>query len=175
MARTEAELLKGLEHVSYELWMTAATTNEIRQLQQSTYVRSPALDNALLESMLMHTRSLIEFFMGNKPRPDDLHRGDFAGPWTPGPAAAVARVEADRVRLNKHLAHLTWPRFDDGSQTWNVWDLANAITQIADEWGKHLHSEGREDFYNLFNPVVEDAQKTLAKGYPAHPTQARTN
>jgi hypothetical protein len=171
VARTESELVEGLKHVRYELLMVVGTVSQLSGWQRSTYLRSPALDNSLVESMLLHTRSLAEFFLSNSPRRDDINQSQFVENWTPGPDAAVITVKAEHGRLNKHLSHLTWPRFDDGLQKWDVWSLASAVVQIAADWSNHLRREGKQVFYAEFNPLVDDARKILEDAYPAYAFQ----
>ncbi|HEX6686828.1 MAG TPA: hypothetical protein VF062_28945 [Candidatus Limnocylindrales bacterium] len=52
--RTHDELIEGLKHVGYELWMTAETAALL------PHVRDGFVRNALLESMLLHIRSLAD-------------------------------------------------------------------------------------------------------------------
>ena len=101
--KPSAEQLKGaLEHIYYEIAQvseTQAGTNNI------------ALNNALLESRLIHVRALLDFFQKsfrsviNEKEMDDVLSLDYG--------FAPQRVSIPRVyqdRLNKDLAHLTYSR-----------------------------------------------------------------
>src|SRR5260370_35064504 len=65
------------------------------------------LGNALLESFLLHARNLIDFFIPRKSRRvSDICADDFVPGWkTSEPRRA--RLESDRVVIDRRLSHLT--------------------------------------------------------------------
>ncbi len=98
-----AEQLKGtLEHIYYEisqLIITLTITDDI------------ALNNALLESRLIHVRALLDFFQKPRRRQwkkaelDDVLCLDYGFA-----SQSVAIPDRYQERLNKDLAHLTYSR-----------------------------------------------------------------
>ena len=89
------ELVMALDDLYYET----------EQLAYTTIVppgSEPRLDNAILESRLLHVRNLLDFFEHAPGENDDVlvvHHGFVA--------SRVPLEESYRGRLNKDLAHLT--------------------------------------------------------------------
>lgn len=167
VTRTHADLVEGLEHVGYELTMTAETSALLR------WAPDGVVHDALLESMLLHVRSLTDFFVYTSPRPKptDILRTDFAPEWTP-PQPEATRALAGRDALHKHLAHLTWERVDDGKQSYAL-AAAQDIIVIADAWSRHLavHAPALQP---VLQKSVLDAQAAVARRSPYAVLQAVT-
>jgi hypothetical protein len=94
---TAEELSKALDDVYYEIWQLAF----LAALSAS----EPWLNNAILESRLLHVRNLLHFFEGSLRRKDDVLATDYGFP-----ASAIAVEALYRERLNKDLTHLTYSR-----------------------------------------------------------------
>jgi len=159
--RTRNELIKALTHVGYELAMTAAVLRRLAQLGHSSGVSPDKVaTNAYLESMLLHLRSLTDFFVRIRGQSTDIHRDDFLQGWQPAPAAEVRRAAGRYKALNKHLSHLTWERVAAGNQQWDVLAALTDIVHIADDWSKHL-DVSNHDLYLVIRPFVNDALQVV--------------
>lgn len=108
-----------LGHVAYEI----GTFRCAGYLLHYEFFKGTPLSDALLESFLIHTRYLIEFFYEVGVEKDDVVAAElFDDPrqWR------IARGKQDKVlrdlprRANKQLAHLTWKRLD--------------VTKVEKEW-----------------------------------------
>lgn len=91
------ELRKAKIEVYYEIQQLALTatlaTNDVR------------LNNALVESRLLHVRTLIDFFEISSCTKDDVLAIHYGFPQT-----TISIETAYKERLNKDLAHLTYSR-----------------------------------------------------------------
>lgn len=157
--RTHAELIDGFTHIDYELSMTAETS--VRLL---TTPASAARD-AFLESMLLHIRTLTDFFVYTNPRPwpTDMLRTEFAPEWTP-PEPEASRLLDKRDTIHKHLAHLTWDRVDDGKQDYFL-AATDDVIRIADAWGQHLAVHAPA-LHPVYRKSVLKAQAVVARRSP---------
>jgi len=136
--RSWDEQRDALTHVGYEILMCSGSA---RSFVDPTH--SGVVENALIESVLVHARQLIDFLireLPQKPRLDEILRTDFASEWMPQPADAVGRLNGKEFRdlLNKHLAHLTWARVGPEPPEWYYGQIAEDINSVAEEWAKHL-------------------------------------
>jgi hypothetical protein len=126
------ELKNTLEHVYYEidqLIETLVLTNNV------------ALNNALVESCLIHVRTLLDFFQrsdriimkGNEL--DDVLSLDYRFPPQP------VRIPPDyQDRLNKDLAHLTYSRAQrlPTEKPWPHDKVVLPILMRSNQFGKHI-------------------------------------
>ena len=100
---TLAQRLSALdEHVHYEI---------SQLIQSNVSTGNQGIDNALLESALVHMRALLDFFEHSKrsrfhnTEMDDVLSLDYYFP-----AEKIALPELYRQKLNKDLAHITYSR-----------------------------------------------------------------
>src|SRR5262245_4803477 len=83
------------------------------------------IHNALLESTLLHARSLTDFLL-NGGRSTDITGSTFSPGWEI--KAEYKQDLVDRkLLLDKHLAHLTPERVTDGKQSWPYPDIVNEL------------------------------------------------
>lgn len=133
---------QAMSHIAYEVEMCARSG--VRML----VVDDLHARNAYLECTLLHARALEEFlvFPLDRRRSDDMLRTQFASEWKPRPRGAVARLEARRDTVNKHLAHLTWARVDDQEPPeWPFIEIADDAVAVARAWVEHVTlDEGKE-------------------------------
>ncbi len=105
-----------LEHLGYEWWMFQSTWSALSTLpHEADFVR-----NALLESLVIHARGMIEFYYfdrANTPRPDD---------WTVDKLrhglsrqSMPADVRTWKMEADKRIAHMTVHRGKPLAE-WNV-------------------------------------------------------
>ena len=94
---TDDELSKGLDAVFYE----------IQQLAFTAMLSTPdaGINNAIVESRLLHVRTLLDFLECREKQQDDVLAVHYGFP------SRTIKIEAVyRKRLNKDLAHLTYSR-----------------------------------------------------------------
>jgi hypothetical protein len=102
---------------------------------------SLVIHNALLESFLVHARSLIEFLYSADPRPDDVAADDFfddASVWRRERSSQTDLMMAVPRRVGKEIAHLTYSRLGVAPEqkTWSAMQIAVDIeARLSDfEW-----------------------------------------
>jgi hypothetical protein len=86
--------------------------------------------NAILESFLLHTRNLIDFFFG-KDVDDDVVATHFLD--HPKEIMKPDVLDISR-KINKKLAHLTWTRIKEEKTEWQITEIATAMNTIIDQF-----------------------------------------
>jgi hypothetical protein len=101
--------------------------------------------NGLLETHLLHSRILVEFFFPGNHRDDDIVSSDFLEPgWEPT-GLRVERLKVATQEIHKRLAHLTRRRLT--SYDWDPILIAGDVMGISDEFLDQLNgSTGRSWF-----------------------------
>ena len=136
--RTTKELKGGLQQLTYEFNML----NSLAYILAFDRNAQGVIHNALLESFLIHARTLIDFFYDECPYPDDIIAAHF-----------LAKEKWESIRLeksqllgnvvknaNKYLAHITYTRLQ-GKISWPYMKIANEIEAIKNIFWKHLPKE----------------------------------
>jgi hypothetical protein len=156
-----------MAHIAYEVEMCAVSG--VRMLA----VKDWHARNAYLECTLLHARALEEFLVlpvARRRWPKDMIRTEFAPEWVPRPSEAVARLEARRDIVNKHLAHLTWARVDyPEPPEWRFIEITDDVVAVARAWVEHVTADEGKELEDpeiktlvLWN-AVREAQGILAK------------
>lgn len=143
----ETELVAAVAAVGYELEMLrfayATLANPAAQLLH------PMLRNAVMESYLVHLRTLLDFFE-SKPNRDDLLACHLVEDWRPSEGGAdLVALGSQRRDVNKWLNHLTVDRIRQPSQ--KEWDFAVMTQHVETVWSAfvaraRLRPELREHF-----------------------------
>lgn len=107
-----------------ELGTSAMSTDEEREVF------------AQLESLLLHTRVLRDFFF-RKPNPrfpDDVIAADFVPDWSTHCPPLGAYLSSREPRLDKALAHLSTERlgYDNKDKKWNVTAIRDELQPVID-------------------------------------------
>jgi hypothetical protein len=129
-----AQLKDSLEHIYYEITQLIATLTASNNI---------ALNNALVESRLIHVRALLDFFQksgrsimkGNEL--DDVLCSDY------GFASQPVAIPVDyQERLNKDLAHLTYSRSQrlPKEKPWPPDKVVVPILERSRQFGEYLIS-----------------------------------
>jgi len=131
--RTAKELHDISEHLFYELAMLINTA----QILATGALGDSTLNNAVLESLAIHTRVLMDFLYLDDPRNDDVVAQDFMSAstsWAAIRPALTASLTLARQRAGKETAHLTYARLAVTSQDkhWPFVTLANDIKAAFD-------------------------------------------
>lgn len=120
--RSPDDLKRAWVEVQYEYSMLEQTAT----LLHAGNLDDTTVQNAVLESFLLHARALIDFFYPTRPRPDDIIAADFfssADEWESLRAPPDPELEETRTRAHKRLAHLSFERLNATPET-REWDVA---------------------------------------------------
>jgi hypothetical protein len=144
-SKSEFQLVSALVHMTYELDMMVFSTQQLSHvigapdkvnvvLESALLHDRNLLVNVFLDSALLHTRNLAAFLIWPDNNPTSIRPSDFSADWTPSPTVAVENIEKIREPINKHLAHLTWQRDEQGKQGWDCVDIARDMVEILALW-----------------------------------------
>ena len=92
------------------------------------------LQNALLESFVIHYRALLDFFYAN-PRRDDVsanHYFDSVDGWPKLRPPETEVLKTSRKRAGKEIAHLTYARLDVTPETkgWRFRQITEDLNRV---------------------------------------------
>jgi hypothetical protein len=148
------------EHLFYEIWMLY---HVIDMLANETYKLSKEdeenqiIFNALLESMIVHARIVLDFLYCKRLKPDDAIASDYflsSSSWEPFLPKKSKALRAVLDRSNKEMAHLSYlrPGVSSDKRPWNIIeikkDIKNIVNLFLDKADANLlHS----DIYELCN------------------------
>lgn len=117
MKRSEKDIVNVLQHVRYEIEMLCHP----QLISDSVYI-----NNALLESRLIHARSLIEFF---SPK-THVHETDVRPEHFGFQSSDVGVDEDPVVRIHRDIAHISYDRLDRTPET-KRWFYGTFMPPIA--------------------------------------------
>jgi hypothetical protein len=163
---TQAELEDYLEHYLYEIQMLSAAYNA-HNLFNSAKMLDPnsviveVLANATLESFLVHTRCLVEFFHADEPRKyqtggkfdlnlvdKDIVAQHYISNW----AALRAEVRLktnlpmDRFReISRQLSHLSRNR--SNQHKWLLFEIYPDLLKLHEQFVENLPPELKNKFF----------------------------
>jgi len=126
--RSTQELRDASEHLDYEILMLSSVAHA---LDSGVAVLSP-MNNALIESFVIHLRNLMEFLWPEKPTNDMVVATDyFDDPdyWPKRLGPMPTRLRSARIRAAKEIAHLSYDRIKltEDKKAWQYVDLLNDI------------------------------------------------
>jgi hypothetical protein len=87
----------------------------------------PNVENALIESRLLHVRTLVDFFEAAPSANDDVLASHYGFPQTTLPIDRIYRQ-----RLNKDLAHLTYSRTKRTAAD-KVWPYERVVLPVLEQ------------------------------------------
>jgi hypothetical protein len=105
--------------------------------------------SSLLESFLLHSRVLLDFFYYQNTREkDDLRAGDFLDHWGTRSRSECQYLHVSYQRLNKSLAHLTLKRIEYATtgKEWDIHAIYAEIKKVAEEFTAYLPPERKSWF-----------------------------
>jgi hypothetical protein len=156
--------------ISYEwemLYSTLQSLQDLRRCRADPAGMAPALaaiqfvgtslndrlESALLESFLLHARSLRDFFYSDrKTFKDDVLAGDFFDDpdhWRKVRPLLGPHLSVSRGRLNKALAHLSYERIElsEADRLWDVKTIDTELEVVKDAFLAALPVERRQWFF----------------------------
>lgn len=131
---TEEQLQEASDHLHYEFWMFIS----IAEALCSGIAEKGWLENALLESFLIHFRALCDFFYPpQNVRKDDVLAEHYFFINDQGwkeirPPMLSKTLEIARTRANKELAHVTYTRLTvtSDAKSWPVTEIACELMKL---------------------------------------------
>ena len=133
--RTPETMQAASHHLLYEWWMLRETATWLA----SNVSRTPAEQNAELESFCLHVRNLLDFFYpelrGRQARWGDVVAQDFlpAGDWQTGKPPVAEALAKVGIRVDKQLAHLTYARLraTEAHSQWDFLQITAALSEVV--------------------------------------------
>jgi hypothetical protein len=115
---------------------TGISTDEVREASM------------VLESFLVHTRVLRDFFCRDRGQPDDVFAGEFVVGWKMPSVSEYGYLFSQKDRLDKALAHLTTTRvkYDSDGKGWSVLEIKNEIETMIERFVDELSQDRRRWF-----------------------------
>jgi hypothetical protein len=140
------QVYQALHDVLYEIRIFLETTRE-------TISRNEVIP-VLLESRLLHTRNLLDFFSHSQSQrcKDDVLAEDFAFPLQP-----LCIKDPYPQMLNKFLAHITYERYQHRSQEWPLADTVLPVLDALEKFLQHLINNYLDGSDTLYRPQLRDS------------------
>jgi hypothetical protein len=138
-SRTTEELQKAAVQVSYEIDMLGFSAEHLSGLHSSPMTDPVGNEkNMALESFLLHFRSLRDFLCPSSQRDDDVLASDFLGMYDGSDVGDRGKLNVDKGRLDKMLAHVSYLRLDyiEAGDHW--WDSSVMLILMLSELQKFL-------------------------------------
>lgn len=162
-----------LGHILYEIEMFSTIAHFYLgdEFVREVYLKQDTrwLKNAILESGVMHTRLLAEFFENPKPdRKDDTHRrSDYPVEFKCNSAIPVE----DLARMHKEVAHLSFRRSHDPDK--KNWELRKLVKGLEPAVTEFLTSIQRIDAYKEMASRIDEtrAKFEIACRFAKAPTE----
>jgi hypothetical protein len=173
------------EYVCYERWMldycigqlpsepgrlmVVSTQSGISESSWDKRLRM-SRESLAVEGMLLHARSLRDFFLGNTSYSDDVRALHFIlEPKRWQPDGLLPYLKANRERLNQLTIHLSYNRESFIRQGLKEWDHKAIRNEIAAAWEKflnHVDARTREWFRYAAWPEPSVSFSTLSASPP---------
>jgi len=131
--RSPEELRKASDHLHYEVWMLKCMAIGIN----SGLAGNSVINNAFIESFVIHARVLLDFFYPFKHRQDDVIAIDFFDrpkTWEEARPEKTDILKKIHKRVGKEAAHLTYSRLkvSDEQKNWDHENIAHDIGVLVD-------------------------------------------
>jgi hypothetical protein len=154
------------EHLLYEAEMLYEVTGKLMNRHHKDDL---VVENALLESLGVHSRNLIDFLWLDKPMKDtDAIASDYVDHWK-APAMSE-RLSQVKSRVGKEMVHLSYNRLDvpEDEKGWQVLgigpEIIGAFSKFATEVSLNCVPEGwHERAYAAVGAVPPDQVEELEK------------
>jgi len=121
--KDNATLREASFQLQYEIGMLFETAHKLEDCEDVV------LYNALLESFLIHARSLIFFFYEEPFREDDIVAGHFVEGWSQMRAFRSPLLRKAGEEANKKVTHLTYRRLND-TYSWDLEAITGEIRAV---------------------------------------------
>ena len=138
-SRTTEELQKAAVQVSYEIDMLGFSAEHLSGWYSSPMTYPVGNEkNMALESFLLHFRNLRAFLCPSSQWDDDVLTSDFLGMYDGSDVGDWGKLNVDKERLDKMLAHVSYLRLDyiEAGDHW--WDSSVMLILMLSELQKFL-------------------------------------
>ncbi len=100
------------------------------------------IQNALIESFLIHARLLIEFLYERRKNEDDIRPEDWLDPdrWKTARGKKSTLLKGTYEDAHKYLAHLTATHLNE-KKTWDYPAILREIETLLDEFMQHMQGK----------------------------------
>ena len=152
--RTKKELIEASNHLNYEFWML----NSLSVGLASGLVGQGPLQNALIESFVIHMRALIDFLYSKNPKNDEVIAEDyFLAPdeWLKLRPDISDMLRKASIRAHKEIAHLTYERQKVTPETkpWHFVKINNEINNVFKIFLENVNLELLGEQWKLHHPL----------------------
>ena len=128
------------QHIFYEVWMLYRVVDMLANKKYKLSkddMENQVLFNSLLESMIVHSRIILDFLYCKRIKPDDAIASDYFSKPSEWESLLPKKTPAIRAiinRSNKEMAHLSYLRLTvkPEERSWEVVKVKNDIKNIID-------------------------------------------
>jgi hypothetical protein len=155
----------SVEHLRYEIQMMQETA--LRLLRNPELRRDPVLKNAVVESCVVHARSLTAFIYPDNACTDDITSDDYVADQAAWAATRGATPPAVLVTLNvrtaKEVAHLTTKRLpaDDPAKRWLLQEIIEDLHVLLKKFVTHAAPDRLDPAVAQFIAGLEPPMETM--------------
>lgn len=130
---------KVVQGINYELQMLSYTAEQLKSIKENILLR-----NAMLESFLIHARTLIEFFYPTKVTKEK--KGIFAARYIGNWDQIRPRNPLDKEKemMHKWLAHISQARYEDEKPQWEVGNIYKELISLMSKFCENLQQKSKE-------------------------------
>ena len=128
---TLPQLAEGLDRLHYELDQMYGTASVLFSVTVEAFASNTSertgivVRNAVVESFLLHVRTLQEFFSDSRKRPTDIRATDYVEGWD---AESWRNLHEQCIRISKAMAHITTgPPAVRNKELWRIEELVDAF------------------------------------------------
>lgn len=140
--RSVEQLQKASEHLYYEFWMFRSLANGLGL----SLIGDGPVGNAMLESFVIHVRSIMYFLYSERPKPDDVIAENFFDEpvqWKkirPNLSSLLSNVKR---RVGKEVVHLTYHRLNitPEAKQWNFIEITHEISNVMKVFLENVEQE----------------------------------
>jgi len=165
---TDAELKLDSHHVLYEIEQLDGAVKRLAGLRASGQQAPEVDENALLESIAVHARALIEFVWADPElaRPDDVVASDFVPEWPAIRPEMSEFLRGVKRQADKQIMHITRERsIAEAVRQWRYGKVYNELAEVLAQFVTRVPAE----------KVQSDFRRRAAAAIPSVRTLERRN
>lgn len=133
--RTDAVLVKMSDPLHYEMGMLDHTAKWLSDWKgdENATEEEKLYRNAIIESFVIHARSLVAFFYAERPHPDEAIAADYLPTWPTDRPAISPELTALHPRVGTEIAHLDYGRLSilEEARGWQFGVIVIALMNTA--------------------------------------------
>jgi hypothetical protein len=131
----DEELREDSHHVLYEMEQMSGAVERLAGLRAAGQSGPEVDENALMESVVLHARGLIEFAYSDHPRDDDVVASDFLQDWPDVRPPMTDFLKEVKRRTDKEMMHITRARsIAEQLRGWSYGKLHNELSTVLAEF-----------------------------------------